>query len=76
MRCRVDAELELALLAIIDGQALHQQGAKTGTGSTTEGVEHEETLKTGAIVGNAADLVENLVNELLAHRVVAASVVV
>jgi hypothetical protein len=73
---RVDAELELALLAVVDGQALHEQGAEAGAGSAAEGVEDEETLQTRAVVGDAADLVEDLVNELLADRVVATGVVV
>ena len=72
----VDAELELALLAIVDGQALHQQSTETGASSTTEGVEDEETLQTRAVVGDAADLVKDLVDELLADRVVATGVVV
>jgi len=72
----VDAELELALLAIVDGQALHQQGAETRASAATEGVEDEETLQTRAVIGNAADLVEHLVDELLADRVVTAGVVV
>jgi hypothetical protein len=74
--CWVDTELELALLAIVDGQTLHQQGTETRTSSTTKGVEDEETLQTRAVVGNAADLVEDLVNELLSDRVVATGVVV
>ena len=73
---RVDAELELALLAVVDGQTLHQQGTETGTSSSTEGVEDEETLQTGAVVGNAADLVEDLVDELLSDGVVTTGVVV
>lgn len=73
---RVDAELELALFAVVDGQTLHEQGAESGTGSATKRVEDEETLETGAVVGDAADLVEDLVNELLADRVVATGVVV
>jgi hypothetical protein len=76
LRRRVDTELELALLAVVDGQTLHQQGTETGTCSSTEGVENEETLQTGAVVGNTADLVEDLVNELLSDRVVATGVVV
>ena len=72
----VDAELELALLAVVDGQTLHQQSSETRAGSATEGVEDEETLQTGAVVGNAADLVEDLVNELLSDSVVATSIVV
>jgi hypothetical protein len=39
-------------------------------------VEDEETLQTRAVVGNTADLVEDLVNELLSDGVVATGVVV
>lgn len=73
---RVDAELELALLAVVDGETLHEESAKTGTGTTTEGVEDQETLETSAVVGHAADLVNDLVNHLLANGVVTTSVVV
>lgn len=72
----VDAELELALLAVVDGEALHQQGTETRTGTTTEGVEDEEALEAGAAVGDAADLVEDAVDKFLADSVVATSVVV
>jgi len=76
LRRRVDTELELALLSVVDRQTLHQQGTEAGTGSSTEGVENEETLQTRAVVGNTADLVEDLVNELLSDSVVATGVVV
>lgn len=76
LRSRVDAELELALLAVVDGQTLHEESTETRAGTTTEGVEDEETLETRAVVGDVADLVEDLVNELLADGVVATSVVV
>jgi hypothetical protein len=39
-------------------------------------VEHHEALETGAVVGELSDAVENAVDDLLADRVVAASVVV
>ena len=39
-------------------------------------MEHEETLQTRAVVCNVSDLVEDLVNELLANSVVTTSVVV
>ena len=76
LRGGVDAELELALLAVVDGETLHEEGTETGTGTTTEGVEDEESLKTGAVVGNTADLVENTLNQLLANGVVTTSIVV
>jgi hypothetical protein len=73
---RVDTELELALLAVVDREALHEEGTETGTGTTTEGVEDEEALETRAVVGDVAHLVEDLVNEFLADGVVATGVVV
>ena len=41
----VDGELQLGLLAVVNGETLHQEGSETGTGTTTEGVEDQETLK-------------------------------
>ena len=76
LRSRVDAKLELALLAVVDGETLHEEGTETGTGTTTEGVEDEEALQTRAVVGNAADLIQDLVDELLSDGVVATGVVV
>ena len=76
LRSRVDTELKLGLLAVVDGQTLHQESTESGTSTTTEGVEDEEALKTGTGVGNTADLVENLVDHLLANGVVATGVVV
>ena len=76
LRRRVDGELELALLAVVDGQTLHQQSTETRTSTTTEGVEDQETLETNTVIGNAADLVENALNELLADGVVTTGVVV
>ena len=73
---RVNAELELALLSVVDREALHQESTETRASTTTEGVEDEESLKTGAVVGNTADLVENTLNQLLANGVVTTSVVV
>ena len=76
LRSRVDAEFQLGLLAVVNGQTLHQESTKTGTGTTTEGVEDQETLETGAVVGNTADLVEDLVDHLLADGVVTTGIVV
>lgn len=73
---RVDTELQLGLLAVVDGQTLHQESTETRTGTTTEGVEDEEALETGTGVGHTADLVENLVNHLLTDGVVTTGVVV
>lgn len=76
LRRRVDAKLQLALLAVVDRQTLHEQGSESRPGTTAERVEHQETLEAGAVVGNAADLVENIINQLFSDCVVATSVVV
>lgn len=76
LRSGINAELELALLAVVDGQTLHEESTETRTGTTTEGVEDEEALKTNTVVGNTADLVEDAINELLSDGVVTTGVVV
>jgi hypothetical protein len=47
---RVHRELQLGLLAILAGKALKQESTKSGTGTTTEGVEDEESLQRRAVV--------------------------
>jgi hypothetical protein len=74
--CWIDTELQLALLAIVDREALHEEGSETRSSSTTKRVENEETLETRAVVSNTTNLVENLVNQLLSDSVVTTSVVV
>jgi len=76
LRCWVNTELQLAFLAIVNRQTLHQKCAKAGTSTTTKGVEDQETLETRAVVGNTANLVQNLVNEFLSNSVVTTGVVV
>ena len=72
----VDGELQFGFLAVVDGQTLHQQGGESGSGSSAEGVEDEEALKTGALVSQFPDSVQDKVNNLLANGVVTTSVVV
>ena len=76
LRGRVDTELQLGLLAIVDGETLHEESTETGTGTTTEGVEDQESLETRTGVGHTANLVENLVDHLLTDGVVTTGVVV
>lgn len=52
-RCRVDGELQLALLAVLGGQALEEKGTETRARTTTEGVEDQETLQGAAVVCRA-----------------------
>ena len=72
----VDGKLELGLLAVVNGQSLHEEGGESGSGTTTEGVEDEETLETSTLIGQLSDSVEHQVNDLLTDGVVTSGVVV
>eukprot|EP00967_Tisochrysis_lutea_P075246 scaffold101399_cov21-Tisochrysis_lutea.AAC.1 len=76
LRRRVDGEGQLRLAAVVDGEALEEEGAKSGASATADGVEGEEALEASAVVGKLANAVKHEVNNLLADGVVAASVVV
>ena len=44
LRGRVDGELKFWFFTVIDGKTLHKKGSESGSGTSTEGVEDEETL--------------------------------
>ena len=72
----VDGETELGLLTVINGESLEEEGTKTGSGTTTNGVEDEETLETSALIGELSDSVEAEINDLLTNGVVTSGEVV
>jgi hypothetical protein len=72
----VDAELKLALFAIVNRETFHQESTESRAGTTAKRVKDQETLETRAIVGNTANLVQDIINQLLANGVMTASIVV
>lgn len=76
LRSRVHAEFELALLAVVDRETLHQQRAESRSSTAAERVEHQEALKARAVVGNTSNLVQHLVDELFANSVVSTCIIV
>jgi len=64
-------ETQLGLLAVVHRQALQQEGAQAGAGTTAHGVEDQETLQASAVVCQLADPVQSQVDNLLADGVVA-----
>ena len=76
LRGRIDGESELGLLTVIDGESLEEEGAETGSGTTTDGVEDEETLETSALIGKLSDSVEAEIDDLLTNGVVTSGEVV
>lgn len=76
LRSRVDTEFEFALFSIVNRETLHEQSTETRASAATKGVENKEALKTRAVVCDASDLVEDLVNQFFADSVVPTSIVV
>merc|ERR1719263_2788634 len=72
----VDGETELGFLTVIDGKSLEEEGTKTGTSSSTDGVEDEETLETSALVGKFSDSVEAEIDDFFTNGVVSSGEVV
>merc|ERR1712072_571014 len=72
----VDGEAELGLLTVIDGESLEEEGSETGTGTTTDGLEGEETLETSALIGKLSDSVEAEIDDFLTNGVVTSGEVV
>jgi hypothetical protein len=70
------SERQLGLAAIVDGQSLEKKRTKTGSGTSTSGVEDHESLKTGTVVGQLSHAVKHKVNNLLADGVVTTGIVI
>jgi len=72
----VDGETKLGLLAVIDGESFEQEGSQTGSGTTSDGVEDQESLETGTVVSELSDSVKAEIDDLLTDGVVTSGEVV
>jgi len=72
----VDGETELGFLTVIDGESFEKEGSESGTGSSTDGVEDEETLETSALIGELSDSVEAEIDDFLTDGVMSSGEVV
>jgi len=72
----VDSESELGLLSVINGESLEEEGSESRSGTSTDGVEDEESLETSALISELSDSVEAKVNNLLTNGVVTSGEVV
>ena len=72
----IDGESELGFFTVIDGKSLEEERSETGTGSSTDGVEDEETLETSALIGKFSDSVEAEINDFLTNGVMSSGEVV
>ena len=72
----VDGEAQFGLATVVDGETLQKERSKTGSSTTTNGIEAHESLETSAVIREFAKSVENKVDNLLANGVVTTGVVV
>ena len=72
----VDGETELGLLSVVDGKSLEEERSETGSGTSTDGVEDEETLETSALIGELADSIEAEIDDLTSDGVMSSGEVV
>ncbi|OQS04464.1 hypothetical protein THRCLA_03304 [Thraustotheca clavata] len=72
----VDGETKLGFTAIVDRQAFKQEGTQTRTSTTTNSIEHHETLETSAAISKLAYTVQNGIDNFLTNGVVTTSIVV
>jgi hypothetical protein len=70
LRSRIHAKLQFGLLAVVGGEVFQQESTEPRTGSASEGVEDEESLKSGAVIGQTTKLLHDGVDELLSDGVV------
>merc|ERR1719203_1460919 len=76
LRCGINGEFQFGFLAVINTQAFHQKRSETRSSTATKGVENQESLKTGAVVSQFTDTIQDQVNNLLANGVMSTSIVV
>lgn len=72
----INGETEFWFLSIIDWESFQKEGSQTWTCSTSDGVEHQETLKTGTVISELSDSVQTQVNDFLTNGVMSSGKVV
>lgn len=71
-----DREGKLGLASIVDGETLQKKRSKTGSSTSSSGVEDEESLESSTVISKLSDAIQNKVNNLLSDGVVTTGVVV
>jgi len=76
LRGWVDGETELGFLTIINGKSLKEERTESGSSTTTDGVEYEETLETSTLISKLSDSIEAEIDDFFTNGVVTSSEVV
>ena len=72
----VDGESELGFLSVVNGESLEEERSETGSGTSTDGVEKEETLESSALIGKLSDSVQAEIDNFLTDGVMTTGEVV
>jgi hypothetical protein len=72
----VDGETELGFLTVIDGESLEEERSESGSGTSSNSVEDEETLESSALIRELSDSVEAEIDDLLTNGVMSSGEVV
>ena len=72
----VDGETQLGLLSVVNRKSFQEEGTKTGSSTTSNSVENQETLETSTVIGQLSDSVQAQVDDFLTDGVVTTGKVV
>jgi hypothetical protein len=72
----IDGKTELRFLTIINGKSLKEERTKSRSGTTTNGVENEESLKTCALISKLSNSIKAKINNFFTNGVMSSSEVV
>lgn len=72
----INAEVKLALLAVVSRETFQEERAKSRASTATNRMEDHEALETSALVGELSNTVKGDIDEFLADGVVSSGVVV
>jgi len=72
----VNSETELGFLTVVNRESLEEERSESGSSTSTDGVEDEETLETSALIGKLSDSVEAEINDLLTNGIMSSSEIV
>ena len=76
LRSWIDGKLQFGLLPIVHRESLHQERSESRTSSSTERMEHEESLKARALIDQLPCFVKHVFEQILANCVVTTGIVV
>jgi len=72
----VDGETELGFFTVIDRESFEEEGSESRSGTTTDGVEYEETLETSTLISKLSDSVKTEIDDFFTNGVMSSGEVV